>query len=51
MNNPFEIRNKNILITGAASGIGKETVKNLINYNNKIIAVDRNVNGLQQLKE
>jgi len=51
MKNPFIIKNKNILITGAASGIGKATVKKLINCDNGIIAVDRNLNGLNQLEE
>ncbi len=51
MKNPFIIKNKNILITGAASGIGKAIVNILIDYGNKIIAVDRNLNGLNQLKE
>jgi len=42
----MEIKNKRIVVTGAASGIGKELVTNLSHYDCHILAVDRNSNGL-----
>jgi uncharacterized protein len=44
------ISNKNIVITGAASGIGKELALQLAT-NNKILAVDINQAGLELLKD
>ena len=42
----MEIKNKRIVVTGAASGIGKELVTNLSHYDCHILAVDRNSDGL-----
>lgn len=42
----MEIKNKRIVITGAASGIGKALVNNLSEYDCTILAVDRNLEGL-----
>jgi uncharacterized protein len=44
------IANKNIVITGAASGIGKEILLQLVIQNNKILAIDLNNDGLINLK-
>lgn len=42
--------NAHIIITGAASGIGKELVKQLIPSNPEILAVDFDLEGLEKLK-
>lgn len=44
------IKNKNIVITGAASGIGKALVTLLV-PSNQVLAIDRDLNGLSLLKE
>jgi uncharacterized protein len=44
------IENKNIVITGAASGIGKELLLQLVTHNNNILAIDVNHVGLIRLK-
>lgn len=43
------ISNKHIVITGAASGIGKELVHQLAGSGNKILAIDINQEGLEIL--
>jgi len=45
------ISNKNIVITGAASGIGKELVHQLAGNGNKILAIDIDAAGLGILSE
>ncbi|MCL6257884.1 SDR family NAD(P)-dependent oxidoreductase [Aquiflexum sp. TKW24L] len=45
------ISNKNIVITGAASGIGKELVLQLAGSGNKILAIDINEAGLEILSD
>ena len=45
------INNKNIVITGAASGIGKELVYQLAGSGNKILAIDINKVGLELLSD
>lgn len=47
----MEIKNKRIVVTGAASGIGKELVTLLSHYDCQILAVDRNSDGLSQFLE
>lgn len=49
MFNPYSLEGKTILITGAASGIGKETSIESSMMGAKIIAVDLNTNGLTAL--
>lgn len=47
----MDINGKNIILTGASSGIGKELLKKLINYNVKIIAVARNISQIPDYGE
>lgn len=47
----MDIKNKRILVTGAASGIGKELVTNLSQHDCQILAIDRNSDGLSQFLE
>ncbi len=47
----MEIKNKRIVVTGAASGIGKELVTVLSHYDCHILAVDRNSDKLSQFLE
>ncbi len=44
----MEIKNKRIVVTGAASGIGKALVVSLSGYDCTVLAVDRNLDGLSQ---
>lgn len=49
MYNPYSLERKTILITGAASGIGKETAIESSKMGAKIVAVDLNADGLNAL--
>ncbi len=48
MNNPFSLENKTILITGAASGIGRATAIQCAEMGAKVIMVDLNEEGLKE---
>ena len=48
MNNPFSLENKTILITGAASGIGRATAIQCAEMGAKVIIVDLNEEGLKE---
>lgn len=48
MKNPFSLEEKTILITGAASGIGRATAIQCAEMGAKIIMVDLNEQGLQE---
>lgn len=48
MINPFSIEGKTILVTGAASGMGKATAITCSKMGAKVIAVDYNAEGLAQ---
>ena len=50
MYNPYSLEGKTILITGAASGIGKATSIESSKMGAKIVAVDLNAEGLEALK-
>lgn len=43
----MELSRKNIILTGASSGIGKEILKLLLKYDAKVIAVGRNSSKIQ----
>lgn len=44
------LKNRTVIITGAASGIGKEIVKQCLHEGASVIACDINENALQELK-
>lgn len=48
MNNPFSLEGKTILITGAASGIGRATAIQCAGMGAKVILVDFNESGLKE---
>ena len=50
MYNPYSLEGKTILITGAASCIGKATTIESSKMGAKIVAVDLNAEGLAALK-
>ncbi|MDF2505597.1 SDR family NAD(P)-dependent oxidoreductase [Clostridium sp.] len=47
----MNIQGKNIILTGASSGIGKELLRKLKNYDVKIIAVARNISQIPNYGE
>jgi len=51
MKNPFSLEGKTILITGAASGIGRATALQCTEMGAKAILVDLNEQGLSETKE
>ena len=46
----MEIRNRNIIVTGAASGVGKELTKQLLQKGGNVAAIDINEDNLNPLK-
>ena len=46
----MEIKNRNIIVTGAASGVGKELTKQLLGLGGNVAAVDINEENLTTLK-
>ena len=46
----MEIRNRNIIVTGAASGVGKELTKQLLQKGGNVAAIDINEDNLNTLK-
>ncbi len=51
MNNPFNLNNKNILVTGASSGIGKEVAITIANMGANVILNGRNAERLNIVAE
>lgn len=51
MDNPFSLSGKTVLITGAASGIGRATAKQCHNMGASLVLLDLNENGLNSVKE
>ena len=51
MENPFSLSGKTVLITGAASGIGRATAKQCHNMGASLVLIDLNENGLNSVKE
>lgn len=50
MANPFSLEGKTILITGAASGIGRATAKECANMGATLALMDLNADGLESVK-
>ena len=48
MNNPFSLEGKTVLVTGAASGIGRATAIQCAEMGAKVLLVDLNEKGLQE---
>ena len=51
MNNPFTLEGKTVLVTGAASGIGRATAIQCSEMGAKVLLVDLNENGLQETQK
>lgn len=51
MNNPFSLEEKTVLVTGAASGIGRATAIQCAEMGAKVILVDLNEAGLQETQK
>ena len=51
MINPMSLENKTIIVTGAASGIGRETARLLHSLDAKLLLLDLNEDGLIRLKD
>ena len=47
----MELRRRNVIVTGAASGLGKELTKQLIEKGCRVAAVDINEENLVRLRE
>lgn len=51
MSNFIDLTNKNILVTGATSGIGYEACVQIVKYGGNLIAIGRDENKLNELKK
>lgn len=51
MDNPFSLSGKTVLITGAASGIGRATAKECARMGASLVLMDLNEAGLESIKE
>jgi 3-oxoacyl-[acyl-carrier protein] reductase len=50
MINPFSMEGRNILVTGAAQGIGREVASMIVQHGGRVAAVDMNGDGLKSLQ-
>ena len=50
MTNPFSMEGRNILVTGAAQGIGREVATMIVQQGGRVAAVDMNGDGLKSLQ-
>ena len=48
MNNPFSLKNKAIVITGASSGIGRQCAISCLQMGAKVVLIARNIDRLQE---
>ena len=51
MQNPFSMEDRNVLVTGAAQGIGREVAKTIAGMGGRVAAVDMNGDGIKSLQE
>ena len=47
----MKIKGKNVIITGGASGVGKELTKQMLNKGCNVAAIDINEENLEKLKK
>ncbi|MFD1928054.1 SDR family NAD(P)-dependent oxidoreductase [Sporosarcina siberiensis] len=47
----MNLKNKVVVITGAAGGMGRVTVEKVLNFGGKVVGLDINIDSLQALKE
>ena len=50
MTNPFSMEGRNILVTGAAQGIGREVASMIVQHGGRVAAIDMNGDGLKSLQ-
>ncbi|MCA8929375.1 MAG: SDR family oxidoreductase [Alphaproteobacteria bacterium] len=51
MQNPFSMEGRNVLVTGAAQGIGRDVAKTVVGLGGRVAAVDLNADGIKSLKD
>lgn len=51
MKNPFSMEDRNILVTGAGQGIGREVAKTIVGMGGRVAAIDMNGDGMKSLKD
>jgi len=51
MQNPFSMEDRNILVTGAAQGIGREVARTIVGLGGRVAAVDMNGDGMKSLQD
>ena len=51
MENPFSMEGRNVLVTGAAQGIGREVASMIVRHGGRVAAIDMNGDGMKDLKD
>ena len=49
MSNPYSLEGRNILVTGAAQGIGREVARTVVASGGRAAVVDLNSDGIDEL--
>jgi 3-oxoacyl-[acyl-carrier protein] reductase len=51
MQNPFSMEGRNVLVTGAAQGIGRDVAKSVVGLGGRVAAIDMNGDGIKSLQD